>query len=96
MAEDGPSERMRKDARAFVEERAAQAQPVADFPAGLAWLNVSRPLSFAKELKGKVVVLDFWCYCCINCMHILPDLGTSRPSTRARRSPSSASTARSS
>lgn len=27
-----------------------------------------------RELKGKVVVLDFWTYCCINCMHVLPEL----------------------
>jgi len=27
-----------------------------------------------QDLKGKVVVLDFWTYCCINCMHVLPDL----------------------
>lgn len=27
-----------------------------------------------KDLKGRVVVLDFWTYCCINCMHVLPDL----------------------
>ncbi|KAF3771765.1 NHL repeat-containing protein 2 [Nymphaea thermarum] len=26
------------------------------------------------DLRGKVVLLDFWTYCCINCMHILPDL----------------------
>jgi len=41
---------------------------------GLAWLNTDRPLRFAQELKGQVVLLDFWTYCCINCMHILPDL----------------------
>jgi thiol-disulfide isomerase/thioredoxin len=41
---------------------------------GLAWLNTDRPLRFARELKGQVVLLDFWTYCCINCMHILPDL----------------------
>lgn len=29
---------------------------------------------FLQDLKGKVVVLDFWTYCCINCMHVLPDL----------------------
>ena len=29
---------------------------------------------FIQDLVGKVVVLDFWTYCCINCMHILPDL----------------------
>lgn len=40
---------------------------------GMAWFNVSRPLSLS-DLKGKVVLLDFWTYCCINCMHIIPDL----------------------
>lgn len=44
-----------------------------DFPDGLHWLNTDRPLSL-RELRGKVVLLDFWTYCCINCMHILPDL----------------------
>lgn len=44
-----------------------------DFPAGLEWLNTDRPLSL-KELRGKVVVLDFWTFGCINCMHIIPDL----------------------
>lgn len=38
------------------------------------WLNTDRPLSFARDLKGQVVLLDFWTYCCINCMHVLPDL----------------------
>jgi len=41
---------------------------------GFSWLNTDRPLRFAHELRGQVVVLDFWTYCCINCMHILPDL----------------------
>ncbi|XP_057682331.1 NHL repeat-containing protein 2 isoform X2 [Corythoichthys intestinalis] len=45
-----------------------------DFETGLEWLNTEGPLSFSKELCGKVVVLDFFTYCCINCMHILPDL----------------------
>ncbi|HEY6331295.1 MAG TPA: thioredoxin-like domain-containing protein [Blastocatellia bacterium] len=44
-----------------------------DFPAGLQWLNTDRPLSL-HELRGKVVLLDFWTFCCINCMHIIPDL----------------------
>uniref|UniRef100_A0A6P4E9E7 NHL repeat-containing protein 2 isoform X2 n=1 Tax=Drosophila rhopaloa TaxID=1041015 RepID=A0A6P4E9E7_DRORH len=43
------------------------------FESDLDWFNVSRPLSF-EELKGKVVVLDFFTYCCINCMHVLPEL----------------------
>lgn len=44
------------------------------FPPGLEWLNTTEPLSLSKELAGKVVLLDFFTYCCINCMHILPDL----------------------
>jgi thiol-disulfide isomerase/thioredoxin/sugar lactone lactonase YvrE len=43
-----------------------------DFPADFPWLN-SKPLSL-RALRGKVVLLDFWTYGCINCMHILPDL----------------------
>ncbi|HEY3415254.1 MAG TPA: thioredoxin-like domain-containing protein, partial [Armatimonadota bacterium] len=45
-----------------------------DFPAGFTWLNTDHPLQFSGELRGQVVVLDFWTYCCINCMHVLPDL----------------------
>lgn len=45
-----------------------------EFPDGLEWLNTTGALSFEMELKGKLVVLDFFTYCCINCMHILPDL----------------------
>lgn len=41
---------------------------------GLEWLNTEAPLSLNEELAGKVVLLDFFTYCCINCMHILPDL----------------------
>ena len=44
-----------------------------EFPAGFTWLNTDRPLSL-ESLKGHVVVLDFWTYCCINCMHTLPTL----------------------
>jgi len=40
---------------------------------GRGWLNTDKPLSLA-ALKGKVVLLDFWTYGCINCMHIIPDL----------------------
>lgn len=43
------------------------------FPDGAAWLNTDRPITL-ESLRGKVVLLDFWTYCCINCMHILPDL----------------------
>lgn len=26
------------------------------------------------HLRGKIVLIDFWTYCCINCLHMLPDL----------------------
>jgi hypothetical protein len=32
------------------------------FPAGLDWLNAQMPLSL-KDLRGKLVILDFWTYC---------------------------------
>jgi thiol-disulfide isomerase/thioredoxin len=38
------------------------------------WLNVSRPLSLKTDLKGKIVLLDFWTYGCINCMHVIPEI----------------------
>src|SRR6185503_4586760 len=40
---------------------------------GVEWLNAGGPISI-KDLRGKVVLLDFWTFCCINCMHVLPDL----------------------
>jgi DNA-binding beta-propeller fold protein YncE len=42
---------------------------------GAEWLNVAAPISMA-HLRGKVVLLDFWTYGCINCMHVLRDLKT--------------------
>ena len=53
-----------------------QSQPRKRAPelnGGRGWLNTDKPLSLA-ALKGKVVLLDFWTYGCINCLHIIPDL----------------------
>lgn len=47
--------------------------PAKEFPAGLDWINTDRPLTLA-ELRGKIVLLDFWTYGCINCIHVIPDL----------------------
>lgn len=33
-----------------------------EFPGGLEWINVPQPLSMP-ELRGKVLLLDFWTYC---------------------------------
>lgn len=35
------------------------------------WLNTDKPLTI-KGLKGKVVLVDFWTYTCINCIRTLP------------------------
>ena len=40
---------------------------------GTDWLNTDKPV-YIKNLKGKIVLLDFWTYCCINCIHVIPDL----------------------
>lgn len=44
-----------------------------NFPNSVDWLNVSEPLTLS-DLQGKVVLLDFWTYGCINCIHVIPDL----------------------
>jgi thiol-disulfide isomerase/thioredoxin len=44
-----------------------------EFPANLEWLNADRRYSI-KDFKGKFILLDFWTYCCINCMHVIPEL----------------------
>lgn len=33
-----------------------------DFPAGLEWLNVEKPLTL-EDLAGKLVLLEFWTFC---------------------------------
>ena len=38
------------------------------------WLN-SNPLTM-QQLRGKVVLVDFWTYTCINCIHVLPYVQT--------------------
>ena len=43
-----------------------------DFIAGGSWIN-SDPLAIS-ELKGKVVLVDFWTYTCINCIRTFPYL----------------------
>ena len=47
--------------------------PAPELEGGVAWLNTAGPIRL-KDLRGKIVVLDFWTLCCINCIHTLPDL----------------------
>ncbi len=37
------------------------------------WVNTTRPLTTA-DFKDRLILLDFWTYGCINCMHVIPDL----------------------
>lgn len=40
---------------------------------GLTWFGVTESLTY-EHTRGKIVVLDFFTYCCMNCIHILPHL----------------------
>ncbi|KRF12345.1 alkyl hydroperoxide reductase [Nocardioides sp. Soil797] len=40
---------------------------------GRGWLNTEGALTL-RELRGRVVLLDFWTFCCINCLHVLDEL----------------------
>jgi thiol-disulfide isomerase/thioredoxin len=41
-----------------------------DLAHATAWLNTDKPLGI-RDLRGQLVILDFWTYCCVNCMHVL-------------------------
>lgn len=56
-----------------LDDAAVQAADVAPEFAGIArWLN-SAPLTMA-QLRGKVVLVDFWTYACVNCVNTMPYL----------------------
>ncbi len=50
-----------------------QRREVPPLPRDVDWINTAGPLEL-KDLRGKFVLLDFWTYCCINCIHVLPEL----------------------
>jgi thiol-disulfide isomerase/thioredoxin len=41
---------------------------------GRGWLNTGGREVTLADLRGKVVLLDFWTFCCINCLHVLDEL----------------------
>lgn len=47
--------------------------PLPEFPSELEWINVVEPLTVS-ALRGKIVLMDFWTYGCINCIHMIPVL----------------------
>ncbi|MCT9075000.1 NHL domain-containing thioredoxin family protein [Streptomyces fulvoviolaceus] len=38
------------------------------------WLNTGGRQYTLADLRGRIVVLDFWTFCCINCLHVLDEL----------------------
>lgn len=38
------------------------------------WLNTGDQQYTLADLRGRIVVLDFWTFCCINCLHVLDEL----------------------
>ncbi|MFI9721067.1 NHL domain-containing thioredoxin family protein [Streptomyces sp. NPDC052396] len=38
------------------------------------WLNTGGEELSLAALRGKVVILDFWTFCCVNCLHVLDEL----------------------
>ncbi len=41
---------------------------------GRAWLNTGGERLSLADLRGRVVLLDFWTFCCVNCLHVLDEL----------------------
>jgi sugar lactone lactonase YvrE len=70
LAEQGPAGQGVMAAASDLKPRRVKAP---ELEGGVAWLNTAGPLRL-KDLKGKIVLLDFWTLCCINCIHVLPDL----------------------
>ncbi|MFN3315216.1 MAG: thioredoxin-like domain-containing protein [Raineya sp.] len=44
-----------------------------EFPKETEWLNTTQKYQL-QDFRGKIVLLDFWTYGCVNCYHILPYL----------------------
>jgi thiol-disulfide isomerase/thioredoxin len=41
---------------------------------GRGWLNTGGAAYSMAELRGRFVLLDFWTFCCVNCLHVLEEL----------------------
>ena len=41
---------------------------------GRGWLNTGGRSLTLQDLRGKIVLLDFWTFCCINCLHVIDEL----------------------
>jgi len=73
LAQDGDAPPDTDDGDADVDYTWSGDVNAPDFPEGAEWINASGPIHMT-DLRGKIVMLDFWTYGCINCIHIIPDL----------------------
>lgn len=55
----------------FEEFRTTLNRKAIEFPADSKWLNTKKPIKMS-QLRGHIVILDFWTSSCINCIHEMP------------------------
>ena len=96
-----PSRRRPTDRRCAQASRLRRSRPTSQ---GItAWFNDADPPRTLAALRGRVVLIDFWTYSCVNCLRTLPHLtawdatlplrrasrssGCTRPSSRSRSDP---------
>ncbi|MEU7281849.1 NHL domain-containing thioredoxin family protein [Streptomyces sp. NPDC045431] len=63
---------MNDSARASAPRRARVRAPELVGKGG--WLNTGGKDLTLADLRGRIVILDFWTFCCINCLHVLDEL----------------------
>ncbi|MFL5242387.1 MAG: thioredoxin-like domain-containing protein [Gemmataceae bacterium] len=68
-----PQDRPTNEDNETKEQQDPDAVAAPELEGGVGWLNTAGPIHL-KDLRGKIVILDFWTLCCINCIHTLPDL----------------------
>ena len=49
--------------------------PAPEFRGFESWINTP-PIASMRQLLGKVVLIDFWTYSCINCLNAMPYVKT--------------------
>lgn len=57
-----------------VEQQKPRARVRAPELVGRQWLNTGGERIKLADLRGRVVLLDFWTFCCINCLHVIDEL----------------------
>ena len=59
----------------WLETQEGKYPVIPEFRPEYSWYNVTSSLTL-DSLTGCLTLIDFFTYCCINCLHILPDLAT--------------------